>query len=72
MKKFHKSTGYSDIHSNIITKSSCEHSSNFKCINYNHIDENVEFIFDNVIEVNNMLDNFTDVPSSVPKVNQGP
>ena len=72
VKKFHKSTDYSGIHSNIIRNSTYEHSSNFKCINYNDIDEIVEFMFDNVIEVNNMLDNFNYVPSFVPKANQGP
>ena len=72
VKKFHRSTDYSDIHSNIIRKTTCEHSSNFKCINYNDIDENVDFMFDNVIEVNNILDNFNDVPYLVPKANLGP
>ena len=74
MKKFHTFTEYSDIHSNSIRKATCEHSSNFKCINDNDIDENVDFMFDNVIEVNNMLDtnNFYDVHKRVPKANQGP
>ena len=72
VKKFHKSTDYSNIHSNSIRKATYEHSSNFKCINENDIDENVDFMFDNVIEVNNMLDNFNDVQNRVPKANQGP
>ena len=48
-----------------------EHISNFKCVSSNDIDENVNFMFDNnVIEVNNMIENFNDVQICVPKADQ--
>ena len=63
----------SDIHANITTKSWYEHYSNFKCTNHDdNDDENVEFMFENVIKAHNMLIDVNDVPEFVPKANQGP
>ena len=48
-----------------------EHNSNFKCTNHEYDDENVEFMFENIIKAHDMLINVNDVPEFVPKANQG-
>ena len=61
----------SDTHANINTKSSYEHNSNFKCIDHVYDDENVDFMFENVIKAHIMLINVSNVPEFIPKANQG-
>ena len=63
-----------DSHAYVTTKSSYEHISNFKCTNHddNDDDENVDFMFENVIKAHNMLIDVNDVLQFVPKANQGP
>ena len=48
-------------------------NSNFKCTNHDdNDDENVEFMFENVIKAHNMLIDVNDVLEFVPKANQEP